>query len=763
MEAGGAVQREQIEQALADQGGAYQRLRRIMDAWCALWFWPLTQESVQPPTMAEWIDALQMLLGRHQGKAKNQGGNQTLAAGTSWDELGDYESLDLGFASAMPIDLILARHPWLGVCEQVAAQQGFFHWELDFATIFAHGGFDLQVGNPPWVRPTADVDALLAEGDPWWQLAAKPSETLRAKKRVGTLALSGMPDLILTGTTDASAIAAFLGSSQQYALLAGVQTDLYRCFMEQTWRHSKAAGMVGLIHLESHFTDEKAGHLRSLTYRRLRRHWQFINELQLFEIQNQKTYGVNVYGSLCSSPSFLHATSLYHPDTVLRSLAHDGTGIEPGIKDPDGHWDVRPHQSRITNVTQQTLGIWHALVEDDNVPVTQTRMVYSVNRSTSEVLDKLARSPRLGHYDVQFSPGWQEKSDRAKGYFEAGWGAPDTWADVILQGPHLFVSTPIYKTPNVTMLNPLDWTPTDFERLATDGVPVTAYRRSVDSSAYDSAYSNWGSKGSPTSPRDHYRVAWRRMAANTGERTLIAALIPPGAAHVHPVSSLGMPDLPMNLLVQAAGFLSSILLDLAIRSVPKSDILFNTIKRLPFISEHGLSSHLTLRTLRLHCVTDAYAALWAGCDAAEFRHDEWTSEAHGRPKLSAHIGVPWTREALLRRAADRRQALLEIDAIVAIMLGLNAEDLCTVYRTQFPVLYGYDRNVSFYDANGRLVPNSVLTVWRRKGSSIPLEERTATNASGNTYVYELPYATLDREADMRQAYAHFSALLAERT
>ena len=55
-------------------------------------------------------------------------------------------------------------------------QQGFFHWELDFATVFARGGFDLQVGNPPWVRPRTDVDALLAEGDPWWQLAVKPQQ-----------------------------------------------------------------------------------------------------------------------------------------------------------------------------------------------------------------------------------------------------------------------------------------------------------------------------------------------------------------------------------------------------------------------------------------------------------------------------------------------------------------------------------------------------------------------------------------------------------
>ncbi len=43
------------------------------------------------------------------------------------------------------------------------------------------------------------------------------------------------------------------------------------------------------------------------------------------------------------------------------------------------------------------------------------------------------------------------------------------------------------------------------------------------------------------------------------------------------------------------------------------------------------------------------------------------------------------------------------------------------------------------------------------------EERTATNASGNTYVYELPFVTLDREADMRTAYAEFERRLAERT
>ncbi len=94
------------------------------------------------------------------------------------------------------------------------------------------------------------------------------------------------------------------------------------------------------------------------------------------------------------------------------------------------------------------------------------------------------------------------------------------------------------------------------------------------------------------------------------------------------------------------------------------------------------------------------------------------------------------------------------------MLGVTADQLCTVYRTQFAVLYGYDRKDYFYDANGRLVPNAVLTVWRKKGERMSVEERTATNQAGNIYTYELPFRRLDREADMRAAYAEFERRLA---
>jgi Eco57I restriction-modification methylase len=751
------VTREEIEKTLSKRNGAYQRLRRVMDAWAALWFWPLTDtDGVSPPTLDQWIGACQELLGVEPKVQKKNQGMTPLHATSNWDDLNAAEELNLYFTGAKDVAEVLKNHPWLKVCESVAEQQGFFHWELDFATVFARGGFDLQLGNPPWVRPRTDMDVLLAEGDPWWQLANKPSEVARKAKQGATLALPGVRDLVIDGTTDIVVTIEYLGSAQAYPLLAGLKPDLYRCFMEKTWSHMSSIGVVSLIHPESHFTEEKAAALRETTYIRLRRHWQFVNEITLYEISGHIRYGVHIYGSRVSSPDFLMASWLFHPDTVERSLVHDGSGDEPGLKDPDGNWDLRPHRNRILQVADETLKIWHAVMEDDSVPVRQTRMVYTVNNSAARVLATLSNQPRAGALDLQFSGGWDETRARKKGYFESRWGAPRSWNDVILHGPHLYVGTPIYKSPNPTMKNQMDWSATDFEKLETHAIPATAYKPIGSRHRYDADYTHWESGPA----RDYYRVAWRRMAAVTGERTLIPALIPPGATHPNGVFCAGLPS-NLRTLCVVEGTFSSLILDFAVRAGMKADIYQPTIQRLPILVDHPLQDQLLSRTLRLNCVTNAYSDLWREVYRETFTADQWASgrPRPNRPDLDA-VTPEWTAATPLRVAEDRRQALVEIDALVALMLGVSADQLCTIYRTQFAVLYGYDHNSYVYDANGRLVPTEVLAVWRKKYDKISGAERTATNQAGHTYIYELPFRLLDREADMRAAYAEFERRLA---
>lgn len=754
-----SVTREQIEASLADPNGAYRRLRLVMDLWCALWFWPLTETDIKPPTLEHWIDACTKILGTDtMTKAHKAKGTDTLVSAMSWEELGEEEANDLIYAGAATVDKVASAHEWISIGQAVARRQGFFHWELDFATLFARGGFDLQVGNPPWVRPDVDVDALLAEGDPWWQLASKPSESERAERRS---AISASVESLVVDVVGATlATREFVSDLTTYPKLDGLRPDLYRCFMSQVWRHASARGVGTLIHPETHFTDERAAHLRSETYRRLRRHWQFINELTLFEIDHHVSFGVHVYAG-SRDVNFVQASGLYHPDTVERSFRHNGDGEEPGLKDPDGNWDVRPHAGRLIHVTEDVLAIWRDVLEQPGDLASQTRMVYVVNTAASETLGALAQSARIGSLRLEFSVGWNEKTDRTKGRFETRWGQAE-WKDAILQGPHLHVATPLYKSPNETMKHNLDWSSTDYEALEADALPVTAYKPTGDRRTYDLAYTHWQDRHDEDvthAARDHYRIAWRAMAANTGERTLIPAVIPPGAAHVHTVISLGAVGRTTEL-ARLLGALSSLLADFAVRAAPKSALTSDTVGRLPIPRpDHPLASALATRALRLTCLTDAYADLWAECWSDEFTREESILPNHH----VAPVGSEWSASTPLRRAADRRNALVEIDALVALMLGVSIDDLCTIYRTQFAVLYGYDHWEYTYDANGRLVPNSVLAVWRKKGDAITEDERKAVHpGSGVEYTYELPFGTLDREADMRTAYAEFERRLAEK-
>ena len=753
-DAGSTVSREEIEAYLAAPGSAYRRLRLVMDAWCALWFWPLTTQ-VTPPSLDEWLSALEGLLGKQVKDAKGTDG--TLVDASSWAELDSMEEIELGLAGARKVQSVVDEHEWLTVVQEVAEAQGFFHWELDFATVFARGGFDLQVGNPPWVRPDVSVETLLADGDPWWMLTKKPSLAERQERLPRTLARPGVLNTVLDGAAETEVLAEFISDQTVYPIMEG-RPDLYRAFMCQVWQHQNTRGISSLIHMETHFTDAKTPGLRAAAYRHLRRHWQFINELRLFDIHNLVQYGVHVYGSE-RSPSFRHATTLYHPETVVRSLMHDGSGEEPGFKDPHTDtWDLRPHAARIESIDTTALKTWQSVTESDDWR--STSMVSTVNSAAARTLATLAIQPRIGSLNLQFSTGWNETTDFEKGRFEKVWG-PASWSDAILQGPHLHVSMPLYKQPNESMKSNKDWTSTDLETLPTSAQPVTQYKPAGDRDTYDHLYTHWD--GSPA--RDHYRIAWRKMAPLTGERTLAAALVPPGSAHIDALFSAASNSEYDTTFVAAV--MSTLLSDLLIRSGASINIRERAISRLPLPSvKSPLAKRITLRSLRLNCLTEAYADLWADCWDESFLDDSPILERYDeRP-----IGPEWTADTPLRRAEDRRNAQAEIDVMVAMMLGVPIEDLCTIYRTQFAVLYDYDhgrgQGAYVYDANGRQLPTPVRQAWEKRqrptsNEDMPLSERTHTHpGSGVSYVYDLPFRIRDRESDFRRIH---TALTTNRT
>src|SRR5699024_10610701 len=151
-----------------------------------------------------------------------------------------------------------------------------------------------------------------------------------------------------------------------------------------------------------------------------------------------------------------------HPDTVVRSFDHNGIGPEPGIKDEDGNWDQRPHAARLQIVDADTLRLWQDVLGSELWA--STPMVYTVNSAAARVLSQLADTDRISNLGLEFSAGWHERAERERGRFVSKWGEAE-WKDAILQGPHLHVSTPLYKVPNPTMKHNQDWSATDFEAL----------------------------------------------------------------------------------------------------------------------------------------------------------------------------------------------------------------------------------------------------------------------------------------------------------
>jgi hypothetical protein len=135
--------------------------------------------------------------------------------------------------------------------EEHAAQYGFFHWHLAFPEVFAGGGFDVALGNPPWERIKLQEQEFFAGRSP--EIANASNKAARERLIKALFRDDASPSeraigrRFIDAKRKADAASLFVRSGGRYPLTAVGDVNTYALFAETFLRLLSPKGRAGLI------------------------------------------------------------------------------------------------------------------------------------------------------------------------------------------------------------------------------------------------------------------------------------------------------------------------------------------------------------------------------------------------------------------------------------------------------------------------------------------------------------------------------------
>ena len=215
-------------------------------------------------------------------------------------------------------------------------------------------------------------------------------------------------------------------------------------------------------------------------------------------------------------------------------------------------------------------------------------------------------------------------------------------------------------------------------------------------------------------------------------------------------------------------------MDFYVKTIGAQNLQRNRLEAFPLGISSRYQSSLYSRSMMLNCLTRHYTDLWSEVWRDDFRNQTWSID-DPRLKSFTTLQRDWSWDTPLRNYFERRQALVEIDVIAAMALGLSLQDLEMIYTIQFPVLQ-QNENDTWYDRKGNIVftcSKGLVGV----GVDRPQWEQIRNMQEGETCVhtiekselyrgqqvtYYAPFTKCDRIEDYRTAWKHFEKEFADK-
>lgn len=528
-----------------ENAGPYARLKFAMDYWCALWFWPIDKADELPDRKTFLQDMFLIL----DGVIKTDSGENMLADGYR-APISLFEGTDAGYIynpslfeetekedladrirdilpkgqGEVDLNQLCILFPRLALARDIAAKEHFMHWELEFADVFKErGGFDLILGNPPWIKVQWTEQNVLSDANPLFAIKKKEFTPVQiAEKRDETLE----KNLVLrqdyfSAYESTAGTKTFLSATENYGILKGQKTNLFKCFLPQAWTFAAKKGVEAFVHPEGVYDDSSGDALREILFPRLRKHFQFVNEKRLFsEVDHHTKFSLNVYGAPIRSISFDTISNLFDTATIDECYKGSHKTPVPELKDEEGNWNTKGHPQRIVHVTGKEM---HTIADifspDKDARRTPLPAIHA--SPLLEVLELFGKQPKkIGNLENQvfFSDIWNETNSQKDGTIQAKSGFPASIMNCIYTGPNMGLANCYVHSTRKNSQSNSDYDRLDLTCLPADFLPRTKYQRACSEAEY--------ARRAPSTPwkenvLDTYRIVHRKMVNSALERTLI--------------------------------------------------------------------------------------------------------------------------------------------------------------------------------------------------------------------------------------------------